>query len=285
MANREEVLVRIRMYKRHDMDLISLFMNKEYDFRKIVRESLKAYAEGRIFFYAPPKKNPEKVDYSNRRSFNTSILVKRDLDPEIYDLVISFKDLHRNAAIKSIIRGTILGSYVYDCIDHSSRNEESGYKEIALKINNRIKEHGVEEDKIFEMPLRKKRRKSSKAADKPEVAKGPEVANRIEAANKSEARKEPEVTTQLEETSRLKEFEKLEDTKDAPKMLPAEETPESISEETTLERTIELENITTDEEVPEEASITEDYIPEQETEYEPEVEFNPFKAFQGVVGI
>lgn len=171
----EQIFLRIRLYKRHDADLLAIYLNKDYNFRKLLREALRAYAKGTPFFFYPPVLcDSEMIEISDGH-YQTSLKVSRNKDPEVYDLIQTFKENRRNAAIKSILRGAILGTHAGGCINDKEKRESEE------SINDKIRRDGtISVEYIHEIPIKSKRKASEKKVSErktPELRE-PAVANK-----------------------------------------------------------------------------------------------------------
>ncbi len=104
----------IRLYRWHDMDLIMLYRNKNFSFGSAVKASLKAYANGDPLYFLPPPPDSEPKDLPP--NYRILVTLDEDKDADILTMLKKTKDRHMNAAIKSILRGSMLGSYAYGCM-------------------------------------------------------------------------------------------------------------------------------------------------------------------------
>lgn len=119
----------IRLYRRHDMDLITLYKNRNFNFRRALKHALHAYIEKEPFlFYAPPS-----VPDMCKKDFNSCYRINVDLDEEKDADIIDFldtavRDRMRNAITKTIMRGCMVGTYAYAMVNNDVDRQLSDEK-------------------------------------------------------------------------------------------------------------------------------------------------------------
>lgn len=98
--------ITVRLYKRHDLDLLSLYYAENYDFKEEFKKALIAYIKGK------PIKNktlPEGINKPIRSlppkvSFHVDVKNKKDMI--IYDFLKGITKGRRNNIMKNIFRNT-----------------------------------------------------------------------------------------------------------------------------------------------------------------------------------
>ena len=141
----------LRLYRQHDMDLLLLYKNKNFGFAKAVKHALHAYIAKEPFLFYPP----ETVDIHNfkfKSVYKTTIFLTEGKDDDIIEFKKKVKDLHLNIAVKSILRGSMVGPYVYGCFksDDDRIACENIYEKIREKdelsvppVRNKAKQHSI----------------------------------------------------------------------------------------------------------------------------------------------
>ena len=97
------MIVTVRIYKRHDPDLVHLIENYEFDFKKAVYCSLSGYLKRETFIISLPKKREVPYKTSGR-------IIRGDLrldeieDKTLIDFIAQIPSGERNCTIKTILR-------------------------------------------------------------------------------------------------------------------------------------------------------------------------------------
>lgn len=141
--------IKLRLYRQHDMDLLLLYKNKEFGFAKAVKRALHAYAAKEPYFFIPPPTTDIHL-YEFKSSYNTKIFLDDEKDADIIEFLDGIKKLYRNATVKNILRGAMVGPYVYGCMMHDDdrlQTEKNIYE--PLRNNKKI-------DTLNDAPTRKK---------------------------------------------------------------------------------------------------------------------------------
>ena len=97
------MLVTVRIYKRHDPDLVSLIENYEFDIKKAVYCALSGYMKQEIFIISLPKKRD--VPYkTNGRIIRGDLQLDEEEDKPLIDFIAQIPSGERNCTIKTILR-------------------------------------------------------------------------------------------------------------------------------------------------------------------------------------
>ena len=123
--------ISIRLYRDHDIDLVTLYKNPDFGFQKALKRALKAHVNNRPFVIFPPV----SVDVTHKDFkyvYQLFLNFDEEDDADIIEWLSNVKYRKRNEAIKSLLRGCVLGSFSYSCM----ANDED--RIITDKINKTI---------------------------------------------------------------------------------------------------------------------------------------------------
>lgn len=105
--------ITLRLYRRHDIDLISLYKNPKFDFKKACVMALKGYVHKQpVFFKQPPYYAP-KDEF--KYGYQMFLVLDDNKDADIIDYLDTLRPRYRNEFIKMVIRGAIIGPIAYNC--------------------------------------------------------------------------------------------------------------------------------------------------------------------------
>lgn len=97
------MIVTVRIYKRHDPDLVHLIENYEFDIKKAVYCALSGYIKGEVFVISLPKKRD--VPYKTSGRIIRGDLRLNEMEDEVLIRFISqIPGGERNCALKTILR-------------------------------------------------------------------------------------------------------------------------------------------------------------------------------------
>ena len=111
----------IRLYRQHDMDLIVLYLNKDFGFNKALRRALHCYGKEPFLFMSPNLEEFGK-EREIKYAYRMELKLNEEKDADIIELLNRVKPLYRNAFIKSVMRGSMIGPYAYGCMIDSDEN-------------------------------------------------------------------------------------------------------------------------------------------------------------------
>lgn len=97
------MLVTVRIYKRHDPDLVNLIENYEFDIKKAVYCALSGYIKHEMFIISLPKKRdvPRK---SNGRIIRGDLRLNEVEDEDLIRFISQIPGGERNCTLKTILR-------------------------------------------------------------------------------------------------------------------------------------------------------------------------------------
>lgn len=126
--------ITIRLYRRHDMDLLVLYKNKNFGFQKALKKALKAYIHKEPYLvYQPETQDFSKADF--KYSYQTFLILDDVYDKEIIDWLKNVKKNHRNILLKTILRGSIVGPLAYGCMEGDDDRMEHNLLLQRIKTN------------------------------------------------------------------------------------------------------------------------------------------------------
>lgn len=97
--------VTIRLYKRHDLDLLALYYIENYNFKEEFKKAIKGYINGEPVKNAIPQANNMQTVYSMPSKVTFHIQLKEE-DKDIMDFIHSITRGRRNSMFKNIFRNT-----------------------------------------------------------------------------------------------------------------------------------------------------------------------------------
>ena len=98
----KRVYQKIRLYKAHDLDLISFLDSHHMDFRKAVYCSLTAFAKGELFVIKIPPRIPNPGPLRRKYEFNLSL--NPETDRAVIDMIDGITNGYKNNFIKNLLR-------------------------------------------------------------------------------------------------------------------------------------------------------------------------------------
>lgn len=102
--------VKLRLYRQHDLDLIGLFINPEFNFAKEAKKALAAYVRGKPYVVSSPDPvlPKKKVSYL----IQTNIILDES-ETDVIQWLLSMKSGYRNSLVKNILRGYMSAPNVF----------------------------------------------------------------------------------------------------------------------------------------------------------------------------
>lgn len=112
--------ITIRLYKRHDMDLITLYKTPGFSLHKAIYSSLKAYINKNIYLIKMPKTTIDMTMYEFRSHYQLCLSFDYKKDADILNWFKTLKPNMRTQAIKAVLRGCLIGTTVFACIKNDA---------------------------------------------------------------------------------------------------------------------------------------------------------------------
>lgn len=153
----------VRMYRRHDIDLVTIYKTAGISLHKAMYNSLKSYVNKTPYLIKTPTANVDMTLYNFKSHYQIILNLDDKKDADIISWLKKVKKGMRNAAIKAIIRGCLVGPAVYACSTDDTDRLASNIlcEEINKKVTD-IKDTPVKNNKNA-----KKTSKTSKTTSTP----------------------------------------------------------------------------------------------------------------------
>lgn len=107
--------ITIRMYRNHDMDLLTLYKNSNFGFLKATKAALKAAASGKIYQFWIPKSDKPLNNFNFKYVYQAFVYLDEKEDKDIIDWLSKVKKGYRNSLIKMVLRSSMIGPAYYAC--------------------------------------------------------------------------------------------------------------------------------------------------------------------------
>lgn len=109
--------ITLRLYRRHDIDLISLYKHPDFGFKTACVNALRAYINKKPYFIKQPTfTEPKEFKYG----YQLFIVLDDNKDKDIIDYLKKVKPRYQNEFIKMVLRGSVIGPVAYNCFDDGS---------------------------------------------------------------------------------------------------------------------------------------------------------------------
>lgn len=101
-----KVKASIRLYRMHDLDLISFIETHEFDFRRAMYCALKAFSKNQHFVIDIPPLRSEgnELDLKKKRFNQIIIFLDEDIDADAIEVLSKVKEGGRNNFLKNLLR-------------------------------------------------------------------------------------------------------------------------------------------------------------------------------------
>jgi len=141
----------IRLYRRHDMDLLVLYKNKNFNFQKALKRSLYAYMNNQPIKYKTPDIPKEMNNFEFKYAYQCFLYLDEETDKELIAFLDNIKPKMFNAFCKSVLRGSLVGNYAFICL-----------KELDSNVNDILNSEADKTEIKVEPPIPKKFDKKKK---------------------------------------------------------------------------------------------------------------------------
>ena len=103
------MLVTIRLYKRYDIDLLTLYHHPDFCFKKKFRQAIQGYIREEPMKFSLPDPSDNTFPYETV-AFQMNLKDEKDLQ-----FIKNIKSGYRNCILKNIFRNSLQGVYYYYC--------------------------------------------------------------------------------------------------------------------------------------------------------------------------
>lgn len=107
---------KMRLYKTHDMDLISIYKNRKINFQKFLKECLRNVAAGKRPHYYIPENNITSEDI--KHVYQIIFYLDEKEDADIIKFLDDAKNRQTNSLIRSVIRSCVVAPLYFNCLEH-----------------------------------------------------------------------------------------------------------------------------------------------------------------------
>lgn len=166
------MMVTLRLYRQHDLDLITLYRHPSFSLPNAIKRSLLAYVRREQLAI----KQPEPYEISNDKISKTiqmHIYLDAETDNDVIQWLKKTKEGYRNSVLKNIIRGYLVAPCIYSYQDSEKSVEEAiennNLSDINIRNLSEIKGKGASSRK-------KSNKKDTRKVEDSELAK--EILNR-----------------------------------------------------------------------------------------------------------
>lgn len=139
------------------MDLVTLYKNPNFSFQKALKLALKSYVNHKPCFILPPA-TVDVSNYNFKSIYQLFFNFDEDKDADIIAWFKTIKDGKRTAAIKSVLRGSMIGPFAYGCCnsDADMQVTNSIDEQTKNRLLTLIKEQNGDNIIFYEPPVRRK---------------------------------------------------------------------------------------------------------------------------------
>ena len=113
------MMVTLRLYRQHDLDLITLYRHPLFSLPNAIKMSLCAYVRNQKFFI----KQPQPYEIGNEKIskiVQIHIQLSEKSEGDVIEWLRNIKDGYRNSVLKNVIRAYMAGPCIYSYIKESN---------------------------------------------------------------------------------------------------------------------------------------------------------------------
>lgn len=165
------MMVTLRLYRQHDLDLITLYKHPSFSLPAAIKRSLIAYVRQEQLTIKQPA--PYKLENKKiAKTVQIHIQLDETNDKDIIKWLKSTKEGYRNSVLKNIIRGYLAAPCIYSYHDEDAALDLSAENNDLFEANIR----NITEVKGRATSTRKSKKKDTRRVEDSEIAK--EILNR-----------------------------------------------------------------------------------------------------------
>lgn len=123
--------VTIRLYKRYDIDLLSLYHNSAFPFQQHFKDAIRNYIRGTPKKIMIPEPQDDKFSYE---TIQFQMTLDAKIDKDIIAWIRNIKNGYKNSILKNIFRNSLSGVYYYYImnIHHADEMQRLNKKTISV---------------------------------------------------------------------------------------------------------------------------------------------------------
>lgn len=126
--------ITVRIYKRYDLDLISLHLNRGFSLVSAMKQSLTAYVRNERLMIKPP--TPQEMDMELvAKSYQFHLYLDEKDDSDLIDWISCTTANRRNTLLKHMLRGYLIGPVIY-CFHESECSRDKNKENQELLCSN-----------------------------------------------------------------------------------------------------------------------------------------------------
>ena len=118
------------------MDLLALYKNPNFNFQKVIRESLRAYVRGVPYFVYVPKCEKDLAHFQFNPSYQFTINLDDRNDADVIAWLNQAQPRLKNALVKSIMRGCMVGASAFACLSSDKERDRANMITEVLQSSN-----------------------------------------------------------------------------------------------------------------------------------------------------
>ena len=118
------MMVTLRLYRQHDLDLITLYRHPLFSLPNAIKMSLCAYVRNQKFFI----KQPQPYEIGNEKIskiVQIHIQLSEKSEGDVIEWLRNIKDGYRNSVLKNVIRAYMAGPCIYSYIKENNNTFEN----------------------------------------------------------------------------------------------------------------------------------------------------------------
>lgn len=118
------------------MDLLALYKNPNFNFQKVIRESLRAYVRGVPYFVYVPKCEKDLANFQFNPSYQFTVALDDKNDADVIAWLNQARPRLKNALVKSVMRGCMVGASVFACLSSDKERSRANVITEILQTSN-----------------------------------------------------------------------------------------------------------------------------------------------------
>lgn len=138
------VRITLRLYRMHDLDIITFVETHKLDFRKAMYCALKAFSKGEVFVIDIPPKREEGSELDLRRVYSLMMYLDTERDKEVIEMLSKIKEGCRNNFMKNLLRLYLCHPMSEVFLNHEEEDAYFAEKFMIFKQGKRITDAGSE---------------------------------------------------------------------------------------------------------------------------------------------
>ena len=160
------MMITLRLYRQHDLDLITLYKNPDFSLPYAIKKALNAYVRSETLYI----KQPKAFELDPTKKIPKIVQMHINLNPDTdNDIILWLKDIkegYRNSILKNLIRGYLIGPCIYPY--RKNKNAINDFESVTKSFEENVKQ--IDEVRTKGKDNKKKTKKNKDIAA--EILKG-----------------------------------------------------------------------------------------------------------------